>query len=248
MTTPGGDALPPAQAAKNRALITLVLDTSDSMARDIGRLNDALAQWRQGLAGMNQVRRMGEIAMVTFGRDGVKTLDPTGRFAGQPVQAFVSVSDFNPPPLQHGGYSPMVEAINEALILTDRRVAELRDSGIGLACRPMAFLVTDGVPTELNSPDRTERWRDLAAELHRRTERNVLVFYAFGVPGADAEVLRGLAGDNFQTLDRVDFPRILRQVSDSIQKNLQSREPTKTLLADEERRKAVLEFLRDPNA
>src|SRR5437763_11712486 len=112
MTTPW----PPVQQAHSRLLIALVVDTSASMSRDgaIDTLNRALRDWREDLHADSHLRRIGEIALITFGGT-VAVVDPSGRGRDPVSEPFVPVSDFNPPLLRAAGYTPMVAGIKRAL-------------------------------------------------------------------------------------------------------------------------------------
>ena len=213
----GIDALPVQQKAKSRILITLVVDTSGSMAADgrIGQLNAALKDWRGELVADGHLARAGEIALVTFGKDHVRAVDPSGRSTGRPEEPFVSVADFNPPPLEAGGVTPMVEGLQHAMQLTAARRQKLRASGISLANRPLIYLITDGVPTD-DRGHYSERWRDLAPVIRQQEAGKHLLFFAIGVRGADQAVLRGLAPESWYYLADVSFAKVLRLVSASI--------------------------------
>jgi len=210
------DALPVRQA-RNRTLIVLILDTSSSMGHTgaIGELNDALQKWCAELRGNDALQMAGEIAMITFGKDHVMAVDPSGRVGGHTPRPFVPLRDFDPPELQSGGVTPMVEAIQYALEVLSVRKRELTAEGLGLAYRPMLHLITDGVPTD-EKGNRTDRWRDVAAVLRQHEAGKHLLFFALGVRGADQEVLSGLAPKAWYLLGDTNFGKVLRLVSTSI--------------------------------
>lgn len=210
------DALP-IQQAKSRLLITLVVDTSYSMRTNgaIDKLNDALRNWRTELLADGYLTAVGEIALVSFGADYVIAVDPSGRRAGHVDEPFVPVRSFDPPRLAAGGATPMVEALQYALEITGVRKEQLAGQGIPLAHRPMIWLVTDGVPTDEHG-QRSDQWRDLAPLLRQQESGRHLLFYAIGVPGAEREVLTGLAPNSAYQLDELDFMRVMRLVSVSL--------------------------------
>ncbi|WP_433363840.1 vWA domain-containing protein [Actinoplanes sp. CA-142083] len=210
------DALPVRQA-RNRTLITLVLDTSSSMRQTgaIDELNDALRKWCEELRGNDSLQMSGEIAMITFGKDHVRAIDPSGRIGGNTPRPYVPLRDFDPPRLEADGVTPMVEAIQYALEVLSVRRNELTSEGVGLAYRPMLHLITDGVPTDPHG-NRTDRWRDVAAMLRQHEAGKHLLFFALGVRGADQEVLTGLAPKAWYLLEDTDFSKVLRLVSTSI--------------------------------
>jgi len=219
MTQPTGgiDALP-VQKGSSRILITLVVDTSSSMGASgrITELNQALQNWRQELMADPHVASAGEISLVTFGKDHVVAVDPSGRSTGQATEPFVPVAEFSPPALQAGGVTPMVEGLQYAMEITAAHRQQLRSQGISLSNRPLIYLLTDGMPTD---PDGhyTERWRDLAPVIRQQESGKHLLFFAIGVTGANVEVLRGLAPDSNYYLANMSFAQVLRLVSASIE-------------------------------
>jgi uncharacterized protein YegL len=211
------DALP-VQPAKSRILITLVVDTSSSMAEGdrIGELNRALRSWRDELMKDDHLSSRGEIALVTFGKDHVVAVDPSGAVAGQASQPYVPVSQFKPAELAAGGVTPMVEALQYAFDLLAARRRQLRTEGISLANRPLVYLITDGVPTDERGY-RSDRWRDFAPVIRQQENGKHLLFFAFGVDGAEREVLSGLAPSSWKFLARLNFAEVLKLVSASIE-------------------------------
>jgi uncharacterized protein YegL len=215
--TQGIDALP-VQAAKDRLLITLVMDTSESMgiSNRITELNAALQQWRQELIGNDYIRRHGEIAIVTFGNGGVRTVDPTGRNQVPVTNAYVSVSQFNPPAFQAGGVTPMIHGIQQAFDLLAARKRQLRQDGRPLAHRPLVYMITDGVPTDANG-HASDDWQRFAGAIRQQENGRHLLFFAFGVDGAQQEVLSGLAPKSWRFLANTRFSDVLKMVSTSIE-------------------------------
>ncbi|MEV0235615.1 VWA domain-containing protein [Nonomuraea sp. NPDC050786] len=217
------DALPRVQPAKSRLPMALVLDTSSSMREGdrIGELNAALGTWRTELRRNSHLARHGEIAMITFGHQGVRVVDPTGRGDGEPAEPFASVEDFAPRPLVAGGVTPMIEAIRRTFELIAARKQQIRQQNRVLQNRPLVYLITDGVPTD----DRgvlTDRWRDLAPAIRAQENGNHLLFFAIGVQGADMDVLAGLAPRSHFNLADLDFTQVLRLVSTSMDRTSRS--------------------------
>jgi uncharacterized protein YegL len=231
------DALP-VQPAKSRLLIMLVVDTSHSMSEGgrIQELNQALSNWRGELMGNDHIRRHGEIALVTFGKNNVVAVDPAGRGAGPTREPFVPVSQFNPPTLEAGGVTPMVEGLQYAFHLLATRRQNLRSSGIPLVNRPLVYLMTDGVPTDAQGY-RSDRWRDFAPVIRQQEAGKHLLFFAFGVDGAEQEVLAGLAPASWRFLSHLSFAEVLTLVSASIE----------SASADSARSKPAEEVYRDVN-
>jgi uncharacterized protein YegL len=211
------DALPVQSNRKARLLLTLIVDTSGSMnsSGGINELNTALHDWRPQLTRDDFLSSAGEIAMISFGHEGVMVIDPSGRTDGRPAQAYVPINAFNPPALRAAGLTPMVEAIQEAMVVMAARRDQLRAEGVQMAYRPLLYLVTDGVPTDPNG-QRTDRWRDLAPVLRQHETGKHLLFFAMGVRGADRAVLQGLAPQSHYMLDNLNFTEVLQMVSTSI--------------------------------
>jgi uncharacterized protein YegL len=212
--------LPEVQSVRSRVLITLVVDTSHSMSGNrIAELNRSLRSWRDDLMTNDVVRRQGEIALVTFGKDHVRTIDPAGRTSGIPSEPFVSVAEFAPQPLEAGGVTPMVEGLQHAFEIIAARRNHLRSSGQNMAYRPLVYLITDGVPTDANGYE-SENWRDIAPVIRQQEDGKHLLFYAFGVDGAKESVLRGLAPQSSYTLGQVPLSQVMRMMSTSIEKSV----------------------------
>ena len=103
-----------------RAPLVLVLDTSGSMIGEpISELNAGLQILREGLEKDELSSRRVEIAVVTFGHNGV-----------QQVQDFVTARDWEPPVLEADGLTLMGEALMLGLALVNERKAEYRANGI----------------------------------------------------------------------------------------------------------------------
>jgi uncharacterized protein YegL len=218
---------PPTQTARSRLLITLVLDTSQSMQDSGGivELNSALKAWRHDLRQRDAIRRIGEIALVTFGQGGVRVVDPSGRPGPADTRPFVPIDDYNPPDLTAGGLSPMENALHRALSITDGRREQLRAEGVGKAYRHLVFLITDGAPSdEIGRP--SETWQQLAPELRRRTSssgEDRILFAGFAVKGADRALLERLAPGCIHDATSESFTEVLDAVMDSIERSMKNR-------------------------
>jgi uncharacterized protein YegL len=212
-----GPMFPDVQASKSRLLISLVLDTSSSMVEDdaIGQLNRALQGWRESLAADHYLQRTGEVSMVTFGAGGVRVVDPAG--GPEVTEPFVPISRFQPATLRAGGYSPMTAGIKQAIRLIDERRRTLAGAGIQMAYPPLVYLLTDGAPSD----DRGQTcplWPNLVPELRRQEHQQGLLFFAFGVRGADRKVLEALAPQRFYQAEGTDFTTVLTAVRQSIER------------------------------
>jgi uncharacterized protein YegL len=232
-----GPTPPPIESAKSKLLVVLTVDTSGSMGKTgaIHELNRALAAWRTDLLAQPALRRITEIALVSFGRPDATTgtdvtvLDPAGANVGEITQPFVAVDRFAPRDLEAGGHSPMVPAIQRALEIIEVRRTELRAEGIGMAARPMVFLLTDGTPTGPGGLP-TDRWADLVPRLRELELSRQLLFFALGVRGAQERVLRGLAPRSTYKVDDANFGELLKVALQSIERNqAQTNAPAETL-------------------
>jgi Mg-chelatase subunit ChlD len=124
-----------AENPEPRCACVLLLDTSGSMSGPpIDALNDGLKAFEQDIKKDGIARKRVEIAIVTFGDQGV-----------QKVQDFVTVDEFTAPHLSVGGSTPMAGAIKLGLDMIRDRKQEYNDAGI-LSFRPWIFMITDGGP------------------------------------------------------------------------------------------------------
>jgi uncharacterized protein YegL len=209
--------IPPARTSHSRGLITLIVDTSDSIAQigALARLNQALRDWGDEMRKDDHLRRVGQVAVVTFGHDGVRTVDGTGATMAEPVDPFVDVDRFRPGDLGASGYSPMLEAIERGIDIIYDGVRRLDRQNLLLAWRPVLCLISDGAPTDFSGRP-TDRLPEVARRIRDEEAARNLVFFAIGVPGADDAALRTLAGtDGYYSLAQVNFMQALRLVSAS---------------------------------
>lgn len=157
-----------------RCACVLLLDVSGSMAgRPIDALNEGLQAFAADLGGDQLARQRVEVAVVTFGGDGVQT-----------VHDFSTAGQFEPRRLSAGGGTPMGEAVVTAIDLVEARKAQYKANGI-VYYRPWVFLITDGEPTD--------EWSAAAARVKAAEEANGLAFFAVGVEGANLDVLGSIA-------------------------------------------------------
>ena len=153
----------------------LLLDTSGSMAGNkIDQLNKGLITFQEDINKDDLARRRCEVAIVTFGNEGVQTF-----------QNFVTADEFMPPRLQAGGGTPMGDAIYRGLELLNERKQTYKKNGISYY-RPWLFLITDGEPTD-------NKWLDAAQRVREEAARKGLAFFVIGVEGANMEKLRQIA-------------------------------------------------------
>jgi uncharacterized protein YegL len=155
----------------------LLLDVSTSMAGErIEQLLSGLRTYQQDLAADSIARKKVEVAVVTFG-DGVHV-----------AQDFVLAPQWEVPDLDADGYTPMGEAIVTGLELLEHRKRFLRSGGLEMH-RPWVFLITDGAPTDRESPF----WETARRMLLQGQQDGSFLFFAVGVEGANMDVLGELS-------------------------------------------------------
>ncbi len=156
----------------------LLIDTSGSMqGQPITELQNGISLYKDELAADTLARKRVEVALVTFGG------------TAQIMQNFSTADIFSVPQLVAQGETPMGQAINMGLSLLDERKQEYRQNGINYF-RPWVFLITDGAPTDLNSP----AWSEAVEKLRKGEQSKAFQFFAVGVEGANFEILQQLAG------------------------------------------------------
>ena len=190
---------------ENRCPVILLVDTSRSMTgAPLSELQRGLDVFKTEVQKDIQASLSVEVAIIAFGR----SVDV--------VQDFTTVDDFNPPPLQADGLTPMGGAIEKALDLLDRRKASYRENGVQYY-RPWIFLITDGAPTD--------QWQQAAEQLHQAEHDNKLLFFAVGVEGADFETLKQIAPPQRPpvVLNGLDFSSLFVWLSSSMRRVSQNK-------------------------
>lgn len=157
----------------------LVLDTSASMAGNkIAELNEGLKILDDELKNDDLAMKRIDLAVISFGK-GVELVRP-----------FTTISEFEPPELSAGGYTPMGEAILEAVRLVEERKNEYRDIGTDYY-RPWIFLITDGQPTDMRRGD--GRWQEVIDAVHTGEKERKFLFWALGVDQANMTLLKEIS-------------------------------------------------------
>jgi uncharacterized protein YegL len=166
-----------AENPEPRCASILLLDTSGSMAgAPIQQLQEGLAVYKDELFADSLAKKRVEVAIVTFGG------------TVQIPQTFATAEYFMPPTLTPSGETPMGAAVVTALDLLKGRKDEYKANGVGYY-RPWVFLITDGAPTDMNTP----QWSDAVARVREGEEKKAFSFFAVGVEGADIETLKILS-------------------------------------------------------
>ena len=160
-----------------RCASLLLLDISESMAgAPLQELQEGLAVYKDELFADTLARKRVEIAIVTFGG------------TVQVAQQFVTPEYFTPLTLMATGETPMASAIITGLDLLKSRKDEYKAGGIGYY-RPWVFLITDGAPTDADTP----QWPEAVRRIQEGEDQKNFVFFAVGVEGADFERLKQLS-------------------------------------------------------
>jgi uncharacterized protein YegL len=169
-----------------RCALVLLLDVSSSMGahvedkRKISELNRGIKTLKEELIKDDLAKKRVEIAIVTFGGDDeVKELED-----------FSPVEHFNPPEFEADGITPMGKAILRAVKLIDSRKHFYKSKGIDYY-RPWIWLITDGMPTDMNVGDKM--WANVDKAVHEGLAGKKFLFFAIGVGDADMEMLNKIS-------------------------------------------------------
>ena len=120
-----------------RVPIVLCLDTSYSMdGAPIRELANGVKLFYASVCADEIARYSAEIAIVTFGNQGVQRVADFGPVEGQPELNFVA-----------GENTPMGQAVCEALDSLENRKREYQKAGVDYY-QPWLVLMTDGMPTD----------------------------------------------------------------------------------------------------
>jgi uncharacterized protein YegL len=184
----------------------LLLDTSSSMrGKPIDELNAGVRVLYDSMVGDVVARDRIELAIVTFGRGGVQT-----------VQTFTNPKPDQCPTLEVDGYTPMAQAIQTGLDLLGARMRALKLEGIKVY-KPWVVLITDGGPT-----DEKDAITAAFSRIQSEQENGRFVFWAFGVQGADMRMLNTLGGPRALMLEGVNFRALFTWISSSLSSVSQS--------------------------
>ena len=191
------DASEFAENPEPRVACVLVLDVSGSMAgRRIDELNAGLVAFRDTMTADSLASRRAEVAIVTFG--GAVTLQTP----------FISAEYFLPPVLEASGYTPMGEAIDQAVDLVAERKRIYKSAGIAYY-RPWIFLITDGGPTDF--------WQAAAQRVQQGEQSKEFVFFAVGVEDAEMATLQAISTREPLKLRGLNFRELFLWLSQSMQ-------------------------------
>jgi uncharacterized protein YegL len=201
-----------------RLPLVLCMDISQSMSgAPIRMLNDALRAWTQELHDDVSLSYSVEVAVVTFGGQGVGVWKGPYLLDSQTdASPFVPAHMFRPPQFTASGVTLMTEALELAMQIVDSRKRELRGAGLQYY-RPQICMVTDGQPTNATG-HLTDSWRRLTPVLAEEQQARRFRFYAIGVGGITEngrEVLEAFAPTFNASLQGFPFRELLQMMSAS---------------------------------
>jgi len=198
---------------QQRCATVLLLDVSGSMqGQPLAELQAGLNVLRDELYADDLVRKRVEIAVVTFGG----TVDIVHNFTG--------VEYFQSPALVAKGDTPMGQAILMGLSLLNERKKEYHRNGI-LYFRPWVFLLTDGAPTDTQTPE----WTQAVSMVRQGETDKKFIFHGFGVQDADMSRLAELSQRHYK-LTGFKFRELFKWLSNSLGAVSRSTPGTKLLL------------------
>lgn len=183
----------------DKCLCILVLDTSGSMSgKPINELNNGLKQFQSDILNDPAATIQLEVSIITFGS------------TVQQIQAPAAIDRFEMPHLTANGPTPMIKAVDEAIILAEDRKAWYKQQGLGYK-RPWIVLMTDGEPDE-----RTEV-SDMAAKLRELSAGKKINFTAIGIgDDVNMELLGELSPQKPAHLKDTNFSSFFQWLSNSI--------------------------------
>ena len=180
---------------ERRCPCVLLVDKSYSMdGQKIAELNAGMELLHKELSADELATKRVDMSIISFGPVKVE-------------QNFATVGKFTMPTLQADGGTPMGEAIELALKMTENRLSSYESAGI-TSYAPWVFMITDGEATD-----------DLAgamAAIKETEEQRRLMFYAIGVDGADMSQLASLSRIPAMKLNGLAFKELALYISISM--------------------------------
>ena len=115
--------------------------------------------------------------------------------------------DFSAPTIEANGRTPLGSAVRLALQKIEEQKAEYKAHGVSYN-RPWIFVITDGVPTDLD-------WEAAAAECRQAEQDNRVTIFAIGTSDADFEALGKLSVRKPVRLEGLKFKELFVWLSRS---------------------------------
>lgn len=189
-----------ADAPEDRCACVLLLDVSNSMTGDpIRMVNDAIRSFKDEVSRDALSSQRVQIAVVAFNHEvNIK-------------QDFIDVSKFKPPVLTASGGTKIAGAVNRALDMLDQQKKVYRANDIGVY-RPIVLLITDGYP-EHDTPEEID---EAARRISEEEVGRHVVFFAFGIKGADMGKLAEISVRKPRRVDEAQISEIFQWLSDSV--------------------------------
>lgn len=188
--------------------LVLVLDVSSSMCgAAIEELNKGLKIFQTQIQNDPVASARLETAIVTFG-NGIAVPRDFALFDGTGIETLVA-----------NGHTPMVEGIREAIARIEARKIWHNSEGIQIY-RPYIVLMTDGYPTSSQ-----EDIAQIPSEIQEGVDTKKFNFWAFGVEGADMDLLKRISHPSFppQKLKGQNFVEFFKWLSASFSTIAKSR-------------------------
>ena len=170
----------PENPQNERLACLFLLDISESMkeTQKYEALIEGLNNFKTTVDETDEyIRKSLDVAIITFGPDIRK------------IQDFTPFSEFNIPILTPFGNCPLKEAIETGLDLLSNKKNEYRSLGIAYK-RPWVFLISNGLPTDMNEGD--ANWVKLNTKIVSEEREKHFSFFAFGVSPQATEILQSL--------------------------------------------------------
>ena len=188
--------------------LILVLDVSSSMAgKPIEELNRGIKIFQTRIQNDPVASARLETAILTFGNE-IKLIRNFSLFDGNSIETLTA-----------NGLTPMAEALKSAIKELNSCKALYKAQGQQYF-RPYILLMTDGAPTSSQ-----EQIEEVTKEIQAGVDNNHFNFWAFGVEGADMDLLRKISHPGFapQKLKGINFGEFFEWLSHSISKITASR-------------------------
>jgi uncharacterized protein YegL len=188
--------------------LVLVLDVSYSMnGTAIDELNTGLKAFQEDIKKDTVASSRLDVAIVTFGSN----IDI--------IQDFALIDEFDMPHLTTNGTTRMVDGIDKGIEILNARKNWYKNTG-QTYYRPYIVLMTDGYPDSGQDID------DLSMEIDSLTEEKHLNFWAFGVEGADMDLLKNIGHQTslIQKLKGMEFVKFFQWLSSSMETVSNSKE------------------------
>lgn len=193
----------------------LVLDTSGSMSGEpINELNNGLSRFHEEISKDTTASSRLEIEIIRFDS------------SVEVVQGFSLVENFSMPQLTTRGSTKLVDGVRKGIERIEERKKWYKEE-MQTYYRPYIILITDG------GPDGGQDVDGLSREIQNGVDGKHFNFWAFGVEGANMEVLQKISHASFAPLKLkgVDFVKFFQWLSASMTAVTNSKEGEKIDIA-----------------